>query len=63
MSDLFGNHIFGFPTRRLIWCEGASMMQEIRLRKLTVRSIGTETSKCNVACDWPEVWADLPRQI
>ena len=23
----------------------------------------TETSKCNVACDWPEVWADLPRQI
>ena len=27
------------------------------------RTSRTETSKCNVACDWPEVWADLPRQI
>ena len=26
-------------------------------------SLRTETSKCNVACDWSEVWADLPRQI
>ena len=27
MSDLFGNHIVGFPTRRLIYCAAKAMIR------------------------------------
>ena len=33
----------------------------VRITPLIGTTFWTETSNCNVACDWPEVWADLPR--
>ena len=34
MSDLFGNHIVGFPTRRLIFSTGLSHEENLRKMRL-----------------------------
>ena len=34
MSDLFGNHIVGFPTRWLSYCEAASVSMTVKCAEL-----------------------------
>ena len=42
MSDLFGNHIVGFPTRRLIFLIylGAVELDNLPLKKDALKSLG-----------------------
>ena len=46
MSDLFGNHIVGFPTRRLIYIEYSTVMRCVVIR---LNYIGI--CDCNQKCD------------
>ena len=50
MSDLFGNHIVGFPMRRLKLCEKEAIYREENIGMVgkTVHSAGINDTSC---CD------------
>ena len=42
MSDLFGNHIVGFPTRRLIYCVTTSLSFNLRCDVTPMKTLPCE---------------------
>ena len=54
MSDLFGNHIVGFPTRRLIcqkqWCKQVLLLSLVLIHSEVTLAVSTIIGQCTSLC-------------